>query len=216
MARTKKRGDIDADYHAIRARLSSLGTVSLSNPSTIPPHVHSAEEVTFEPTEGVIADSYLAGDDVQEVLEEIDSEKLARSGVQPMLGDLNMNENNIDNTVHIDIGGNTTMDGGVGSAIISAPRVISMAGDKANDEAKIENLERVVFNNEPTASQIENPSRLDMNVGVEAGVSYTPTVGRVSWDSLEDTLVMYVQSGAVLVAVIVGWAVKLAANGDAP
>jgi hypothetical protein len=55
-----------------------------------------------------------------------------------------------------------------------------------------------------------------MNTSVAAGTSYSAAVGRVSWDSLEDALVMYVQSGAVLVAVIAGWAVKLAANGVEP
>jgi hypothetical protein len=152
MARTKKRGDIDADYHAIRARLSTLGTVEVSNPTTIPPHVHGADEIDFEPTQGVISGQQLAGDDVQEVCQELDQEKLARDGTQTMLGDLNMNEHDINNIVHVDIGGNTNMNGGVGSAIVQNPRTIAMAGDHTNNEAKIVNLERVTFNNEPTAS----------------------------------------------------------------
>jgi hypothetical protein len=66
-----------------------------------------------------------------------------------MLGNLNMNEKNINNIVNVDVGGNVNMDGGVGTAIIQSPRTIAMAGDHTNNEAKIVNLERVTFNNEP-------------------------------------------------------------------
>jgi len=230
MARNKKRGDIDADYHAIRSRLKTLGTVNVVASTTIPPHTHSAEEI------GMTAAGLLAADDVQEGLEELDSEKLARDGTQTMLGALDMNANSINNIDDADIEGTATVGedviftegvGGaiitgvrtitmvgaagesditgvrdismsgsaVGEGIVNGPRVISMQGDKADDEAKIENLERVVFNNEPTASSIEGPSRIDMRVGVEAGVSYTAAEGIVSWDTLEDTLVLYVLSG---------------------
>jgi hypothetical protein len=229
MARTKKRGDIDADYHAIRSRLKTLGTVNVVASTTIPPHTHSAEEI------GMTAAGLLAADDVQEGLEELDSEKLARDGTQTMLGALDMNAYSINNIDDADIEGTATigedvvftegvggalitnprmitmagavgegvianarmitMAGAVGEGVIANPRVITMAGDKADDEAKIQNLERVVFNNEPTASSIEGPSRIDMRVGVTAGVDYTAAEGIVSWDTLEDTLVLYVLSG---------------------
>jgi hypothetical protein len=55
-----------------------------------------------------------------------------------------------------------------------------------------------------------------MNTGVEAGVSYTAAEGQVSWDSLEDTLIAYVASGAGVVLVALGWGVQLAVNGHSP
>lgn len=231
--RVKKRGDIDADYHAIRARLKSLGTTTVVAPTTIPPHTHSADQIGMQ--ENVTRDGYLAADDVQEGLEELDSEKLARSGVQTMLGNLDMNDNELLNVWNLSMTGTVgdaiinlvrtiTMTGVglienartleftgsiVGEGLINAARTIHMDGDHVEGEALIDGLERVVFNNEPTASSIEGPSRIEMNVGVEAGVSYTAAEGIASWDNLEDTMVVYVQSGAVLIAIAVGWAVKL-------
>lgn len=242
MARRTRRGDIDSTYNALRPRLGNLPSSggSYVPPTTVPPHTHSADQIVM--IENVSQGGYLAADDVQEGLEELDSEKLARSGEQTMLGDLDMNSHEIDNIT------NLNMNGGIGAAIlnlvrritmtglglieavrkidftgsvategiIDQPRVIHMAGDHADDEAKVDGLERVVFNDEPTASSIEQPSRLDMNVGVEAGVSYTAEEGRASWDTLEDTMVFFVQSGTGVVAVAIGWGVLNAVNGSNP
>ncbi len=81
-------------------------------------------------------------------------------------------------------------------AKITAPRVIDMAGDHADDEGKVAALNRLVFNDEPTAGSVELASRLDMNTAVEAGVSYSASLGRTSFDSVEGTLVSYVESGS--------------------
>lgn len=204
-----KRREIDRIYNALRPRINRpSGGVAYTPPTvTIPPHTHSADQITSN------ASTYVAADDVQEAIEELDSEKLARSGDQEMLGDLNMDEHSIDNAVDVHASGDINMDGGVGAAKVGSVRVLTLAGDDDDGEARITGAERVIFNNEPTKSVIENPSRLDMNVGVEAGVSYTPAEGKVSWDSLEDTLVVYVASGASIVLIAAGWAVKLAVDG---
>lgn len=147
---------------------------------------------------------------------EISSGYLIIDGSRAMTGDLNMGEHDVDAAVNGHFSGDLTMDGAVGVARVSSPRVISMAGDHADDEAKVENLERVVFNDEPTASSIEKPSRIEYNVGVTAGADYSAAEGKSSWDDLEDTLVVYVASGAAMALVAVGWVVKLAVNGYNP
>ena len=212
----RKRGDdFESTFIATRRRLQSLGTVIVPAPTTIPPHTHHAIEIISEP-EPVTA--LLDGVNVQEVEEELGYEKLARSGEQPWLGPdpLDMNHFDVTNVADAEIESDLTMSGPVGEAIVNGPRVIHMAGDHADDEAKVDGLERVVFNNEPTASSIEQPSRVDLNIGVEAGVSYTAAEGRVSWDTLEDVLVAYVASGAGVVAVALGWGAVIAANGYNP
>ena len=212
----RKRGDdFESSFIATRRRLQSLGTVIVPAPTTIPPHTHHAIEIISEP-EPVTA--LLDGVNVQEVEEELGYEKLARSGEQPWLGPdpLDMNHFDVTNVADAEIESDLTMSGPVGEAIVNGPRVIHMAGDHVDDEAKVDGLERVVFNNEPTASSIEQPSRVDLNIGVEAGVSYTAAEGRVSWDTLEDVLVAYVASGAGVVAVALGWGAVIAANGYNP
>ena len=212
----RKRGDdFESTFIATRRRLKGLGTVIVPAPTTIPPHTHHAIEIISEP-EPVTA--LLDGVNVQEVEEELGYEKLARSGEQPWLGPdpLDMNHFDVTNVADAEIESDLTMSGPVGEAIVNGPRVIHMAGDHVDDEAKVDGLERVVFNNEPTASSIEQPSRVDLNIGVEAGVSYTAAEGRVSWDTLEDVLVAYVASGAGVVAVALGWGAVIAANGYNP
>lgn len=247
---TKRPGDVDAYRNALRPRmlLSSGGTAAPSLPTTIPPHTHHAREIVSDPE---ATTALLSADDVQEALEELGQEKLARSGEQTMLGGLDMNHFSIDNVDDIEVENDINMTGGaaaarlvdvrtvqfkadaagegdiqnvrdvsfvgaVGEGVIDDPRVIHMAGDHADDEAKVDGLERVVFNDEPTASTIERPSRIDWNTGVEAGVDYTPAEGRHSWDSLEDTLVVYVASGAGVVAIAFGWSVLQTINGVGP
>jgi hypothetical protein len=180
--------------------MSTGGSVVVqAPPTTVPPHTHSADQITAEPE---TTTALLAGTNVQADLEELGAEKLARSGEQPMLGGLDMNHNSVSNVHDADVEGtatvaeNITLTGAVGQARISSPRVIEMAGDHADDEGKIANLNRLVFNAEPTASSIENPSRVALNAAVTAGVDYTPAVGVLSWDAVEGTLVVYVESGA--------------------
>ncbi|KKL46835.1 hypothetical protein LCGC14_2341600, partial [marine sediment metagenome] len=88
MAITKR--DIDAIYVALRPRLKGIASdVVAPTVVTVAPHTHSSEQITHE------GSGNIAGDDVQEVIEELDSEKLARDGSQTMLGDLPMNSNAI-------------------------------------------------------------------------------------------------------------------------
>src|SRR5574341_1227580 len=78
--------DQESIHAASRKRMQTLGTAVIPGPTTIPPHTHSADQITFQPY------GLLAADDVQEALQEHDDEKLARSGVQPMNGNLNMDD----------------------------------------------------------------------------------------------------------------------------
>lgn len=202
----------------------------------------------------------IAATTVQAALNELDGDKLARSGEQTWVGPskLDMNHFGVDNVDDADIEGTATVGedviftegaGGAkvtdlraldfkstatgealitgvrganfnqavqGEGVIDQPRAVHMAGDDDNNEARIDGLERVKFNDEPTKSVIENPSRLEWNPNVEAGVDYTPVEGRASWDNLEDTMVVWVASGAELVAVAFGWSVKLAASLTLP
>jgi hypothetical protein len=163
--------DIDAIYYALRPRLLGLTTVAVAAPQPPAPHTHSADEITFEPALNI------AGDDVQEGMEELDTENLARDGTQAMLGHLNMNGYQIYNIL------NLLVTGGLGSAIVSAVRVLTMAGDDDDNEARIQALERVIFNSEPTKSVIENPSRLEWNTNVTPGGHYAIETGRMSWST---------------------------------
>lgn len=147
---------------------------------------------------------------------ELGNAYLVIDGSRAMTGNLDHGHHSIVDADDADIEGtatvgeNVTMTGAVGVARVTNPRVISMAGDHEDDEAKVENLERVVFNDEPTASSIEKPSRVEWNTAVQAGTDYTAAEGRSSWDTLEDVLTVYVASGASVVLVAVGWTVKLA------
>jgi hypothetical protein len=225
-------------------------------------HTHPSQDITH------VGSGYVLANDVKEAIEELDLEKLARSGAQDMLGDLDMGGNAIgdvenltftggigaaiidqtrtiymtgageitgvklidmavsevgegliDEVRRIDMNGIGRIDDireglyfetDIGEGIIDGPRVIHMVGDHVNDEAKIDGLERAVFNNEPTASSIEQPSRLEWNTGVLAASDYTPAEGKTSWDTLEDTMIVWVASGVEVVPVDFGWSVKLA------
>jgi len=83
---TKKRGrDFEANYLAMRRRMQSLGTAVIPAPATIGAHTHHAREIVSDPFD------ITAADDVQEAIEELTSEKLARDGSQTMLGNLDFN-----------------------------------------------------------------------------------------------------------------------------
>jgi prefoldin subunit 5 len=232
------------------------------------PHTHASDEITH------VGSGYIAANDVKEAIEELDSEKLARSGAQDMLGDLDMGGNAIDDVEnltftggvgeaiidqvrtiymtgdgeitgakkidmsvsgvgegiidevrHIDMNGigriddvreGVYFDSNVGEGVINNPRIIHMTGDDSDGEARIDGLEAVIFNDEPTKSYIDEVSRIEYNVGVQAGSDYAAETGRSSWDTLEDTLVAYVASGAGVIAIALGWGVAMAVNGSNP
>lgn len=232
-------GDIDQLRQALRPRmlLQSGGGGGSTAPTTIPPHTHHASEIIAEPEE---TSALLSGDDVQEDLEELGIEKLARSGEQPMLGALDMNHHSIANADDLEAEGTATIREDVvltgaaglakvtgareltfvadatGEAEVHNARQIHLVGDDDDGEARLDGVERIVFNDEPTKSVLEQPSRLEMNTGVAAGSSYTAAEGIVSWDSLEDTLIANVASGSGVVAVALGWEVVKAVCGWSP
>jgi len=260
----RKQRDIDSTYHAIRARLKALTATGGSAPTTIPPHGHAASAISFEETQSTGA--RLAADDVQEALEELDSEKLARSGEQPMLGNLDMDHHDVNNVLNAEvevdanIGGNINMTGatgninmvggvgaaiisfvrnivmtgiaiidqvkqllmvgeatidftgsnGVGSSVINQPRVIHMVGlDGADNEGRIDGLERTVFNLVPTAGVIQDPSVIQFNPVVAQASEQPVQEGSVGWDTLEDTLVVTneINVGPVFDRYPVGWVI---------
>jgi len=182
-----KQREIDRIYNALRPRINRpSGGVAYTPPTvTIPPHTHSADQITSN------ASTYVAADDVQEAIEELDSEKLARSGAQDWSGPdpLDMNTFDIFDVGKID------MENTLGEGVISYVRKLHLAGDQDDGEALIDGVEKVEFNDEVTKSVIANPSRIEMNASVTADSHYTAQEGTVSWDTEEATLVVWVLSG---------------------
>ena len=164
--------DIEKVITAVRLRLGSLGsTAAPSIVQTIAPHTHSSDQVTHEFT------GLIAADDVQEAIEELDIEKLARDGTQTMLGTLQMNTNDITGIL------NATSNGGIGDAVFSGIRKLLMAGVDSDGEGLLGNMERITFNNKVGASLIEVLSRTKWNIAVVPGTDFTPAEGDVSWNS---------------------------------
>ena len=228
--------DIDAIYHAIRARWKTIGGAApAAGPVVVAPHTHSADQITSEPA------GNLAGDDVQEVEEELDSEKLARDGSQTMLGDLPMNANSITGAKNVHVTGTApdgqvdgvidlhiigaapngqidgvidlTFSGGVGNAVIALARIITMAGDDADGEARIQNVERIIFNNEITKSLIQLLSVAEYNPAVTPGTDRTLAEGKTSWSDLERAFMVDLPSGASVLAIALGWGATVCVNG---
>lgn len=130
-------------------------------------------------------------------------------GSRAMTGDLNMGGHSIG---YVE---NLTMTGGVGEAIVSGVRVQHFTGDASDGEATQDGLERTVYNDEPTKSSIENPSRIDFNPAVTAGSHWALAEGRVGHNISERALVGVVVSGSEdglnvvpeFFAVALGWTV---------
>ncbi len=231
MAITKR--DIDAIYVALRPRLLGLSTATApATVVTVAPHTHSSEQITHENPIGGIA-----GTDVEEVIEELDSEKLARDGSQTMLGDLPMNSNAIGGIKNLTITGTAadgqvngvvdlhivgtapngqidgvidlTFSGGVGDGVIASARIITMAGDDDDGEARIQNVERIIFNNEVTKSLIQLCSVIEYNIAVTPGTDRTLGEGKASWSDLERGFMVDMVSGATVLAVALGWGVVM-------
>lgn len=95
----KRERTIDQTYNALRPRLRNLAKGVGGVTVVIPAHTHAASQISFDPNTD--DGGYLDAFDVQTALEELDFEKLARSGVQPMLGSLDMNGFNIIDPVTI-------------------------------------------------------------------------------------------------------------------
>ena len=54
----------------------------------------------------------------------------------------------------------------------------------------------LIFTGLTGKARIVSPRVVEWTTAVQAGVDYTPTVGRMSWDSVEGTLCVFVASGA--------------------
>ena len=130
-------------------------------------HQHPASSVDNTPY------GHIASTDVQSALNELDDEKLARDGSQTMLGALPMNHFDINNINNATVEKDIFMTGGVGFATIN-PRKITMVGNESDAEARIEAVKALAF----------------------TAVTPTAEVARLAWDSVEKTLVYFVNSGA--------------------
>jgi len=82
-----------------------------------------------------------------------------------------------------------------GEGVIDQPRAIHMAGDDADDEARIDGLDRVKFNATETQAVIEAPARVEFQPGVTPGTDYSLALGILSWSDTEGTMVVCVTSG---------------------
>lgn len=225
-------GDIDAIFRALRPRFLKLikgGGSTSATETTVAPHTHHADTIGVEPAGDEWA-GLIAADDVQEALQELDDEKLARSGVQPMRGTLNMDDAilgpySINNIQSLHLTGGATeaaVDGvrkldmsvaAVGQGVIQGPRAIHMAGDDADNEARVDQLDRVQFNATVGQAVLDQLSRTEWNVGVTPGTDYTASEGIASWSSAEDSFIAHVASGSVDVGVALGWDVIMAEDG---
>jgi hypothetical protein len=209
-------GDIDAIRSALRPRISGTSastSVPAHSHTTVPVHTHSADTVTVEP------EGNIAADDVQEALEELDAEKLARDGSQTMLGALDMDHHSISNCDDADIEGTATigedaqvgrditLTGAAGAANISGARVVTMkdelgsgvvdkvrlmhfVGDSDDGEAGADGIHFLIFNNDAAKSYIENLGDAGFITSYIPGVS-VPTLaeGWVSWSEREHMFV---------------------------
>jgi hypothetical protein len=251
----KKRRNIDDINNALRPRMRSLAHGVGGVTVVLPPHTHAASQITLDPNSDI--GGYLDAFDVQTGMEELDTEKLARSGAQPMLGALDMNHFDVDNVLDLEVEGDVNMTGatgnlnmaggvgfailnlvrritmagiglienvlkidftgsGIGDGVIDQPRVIHMAGDDDDNEARIDGLERVVFNDEPSKSVVDYPSVVKFNPNVAPGdQAYTP--GQVGWSTLERTLVADVDGfdSSDEVKIALGWTVFQCVDGTA-
>jgi hypothetical protein len=198
--RQKKQGDIDSTYHAIRARLKALTATGGSAPTTVAPHGHAASAISFEETQSD-SSGYLAADDVQEALEELDSEKLARSGVQPMLGSLDMDHHDVNNILNAEVevdasvgndltvGNDIIMTGGFGYARLYGVRQIEMVGDLT--ESDINGVRDITFEGTTVGEGvIDNPRVIHMT-GLDGD-----NEGRI--DGLERTVFNLVPTAGVI------------------
>jgi hypothetical protein len=206
----KRKFDIEGYFNALRPRMKNIsGSGGLS--TTVPPHTHHASTIVVDPEP---VDALLSADDSQEAHQELGMEKLARSGEQPWVGPLplDMAHFSIDNINDADIEGTATVGvdiamtgpngdanitgvrdvsfvGDVGEGVIDQPRVIHMTGDDGDEEARIDGLDRVVFNKTDTQGVVQDPSVILFNEGVEADGETPQQEAAVSWDTEEQTLV---------------------------
>lgn len=203
MAKSKQKG-IDGIYTALRPRLRNLAQGVGGVTVVIPAHTHAASQITFDPNTDL--GGFIDAFDVQTGMEELDTEKLARSGAQPMLGALDMNHFNVDNVDNLEvetdasigddltvIGGDATISAGdlvfsgaIGSAQAQNVRIIVMEGAATDDEAKIENLERLLFNNTDGYSVIDQVRRIKWAVDGDDVADY----GDFGWSAEEHMAVV--------------------------
>jgi hypothetical protein len=176
MARTKRTGDIDSQYTAIRLRMTALTAAAPASSGVVPPHGHAAANITFDETQSD-GSGRMAADDVQEAIEELDSEKLARSGEQPMLGNLDMNHWSVNNVGNLEVEGDINMTGPNGFANIQGARDIHMVGD--NGESDITGVRDISFNGDVGEGVIDQPRVIHMTGDNDDGEAKIDGIERV-------------------------------------
>lgn len=97
---------------ALNELQSSIDTTdqNFANHTDGGPSKHDATEVDYERVDGSKVSIQAASDDVESALSDLDDNKLARSGVQAMAGNLNMGGNNVTNVNLVD-GRDVSVDG---------------------------------------------------------------------------------------------------------
>lgn len=140
---------------------------------------------------------------------------LILDGSRPMTGALDMDHHSIANADDLEVEGTATvredvvMTGAAGLARLTNARVIHMAGaDAVGGEARVDGLERVVFNDQPSASVVQNPSTIAWHKLVEPGVDTAFAEGQESLSKVEHTLQLDVDAADVRVGL--GWVVTRA------
>jgi hypothetical protein len=136
------------------------------------PHTHPSEDITH------VGSGYIAANDVKEAIEELDNEKLARSGAQDMLGNLDMGGNEIGDLK------NLLFTGGVGAAFIDAVRTIYMTGagevfgvkliefDPTEPSTLIRYLDTIEFDKNPVHSpHVEGSFHWDNSTAIKMPVA---------------------------------------------
>lgn len=127
---------------------------------------------------------------------EFNASDLIIDGSRAMLGNLNMNHHSVDNALDVEVEGDANFTGGVGVARIDSPRVIDMAGDDADGEGRIVDINRLNF----LANDLDLLS--------------PPSAGTVHYEGDTQELIATVGSGGDTTYQPVGWSVVSCLNAS--
>lgn len=193
MAGLKKR-EIERIYTAIRPRLKLTATLAGggSSAGTVPPHTHSADQISNE------AAGDVASTDVQNAIEELAEEKLARDGHQPMTGSLDLDGFDIENVYTLFL---------TGAALIDGAETIQMTGPSSS----ILSLGDIEFDLSPTHTHTEGGLHWNDTPGIDRLALDVSDGQTLHWGGV------YVQVRNLFGSPIAaGRAVKVISQGSAP